>query len=71
MDNYLGLTFEEISQKVITELATEFTNITTLYQIALILPMSSAVCEHGFSTQNIIKDSHRNRLSKKSVNRLT
>lgn len=70
-DNYLGLTFEEMAKHVITELATEFPNIATLYELALILPMSSAMCERGFSIQNVIKDCHRNRLSTESVNRLT
>ena len=47
-----------------------FPNLLKLAQVALILPVHTAQCERGFSTQNLIKSAHRNRLQEKSLNEL-
>ena len=43
---------------------------STLANIALIIPVSSASCERGFSCQNRIKTGLRNRLSKENLENL-
>ena len=44
-------------------LCEQFPTFATLANIALIIPVSSASCERGFSCQNRIKTGLRNRLS--------
>ncbi|XP_046554759.1 zinc finger protein 862-like [Haliotis rubra] len=45
-------------------------NLLKLACIGLTLPVQTAICERGFSSQNIIKTSHRNRLSEKALKEL-
>ena len=51
-------------------LCEQFPTFTTLANIALIIPVSSAPRERGFSCQNRIKTGLRNRLSKKNLENL-
>lgn len=51
---------DELLRKKIPELS-------KLLQIALSLPVSTAICERGFSTQNVIKTLQRNRLNNGSL----
>ena len=43
-------------------LKTQYPNIRRLGYIANVLPMSTAICERGFSTLNLIKDELKNKL---------
>ena len=45
----------------------QYPNMRKLGYIANILPLSTAVCERGFSTLNLIKDEQRNKLGKKKL----
>ena len=47
-----------------------FPNLLKLAAVALVLPVQTAVCERGFSAQNMIKVSARNRLSAKRLDTL-
>ncbi|XP_060606407.1 zinc finger protein 862-like [Ruditapes philippinarum] len=47
-----------------------FPNLLKLAELALIAPLQTADCERGFSTQNDIKSSDRNRLSSNRLNKL-
>lgn len=47
-----------------------FPNILKLAELALIAPLQTADCERGFSAQNDIKSSDRNRLSANRLNKL-
>ncbi|XP_067660021.1 zinc finger protein 862-like [Haliotis asinina] len=47
-----------------------FPNFLKLACIGLTLPVQTAICERGFSSQNIIKTSHRNKLSEKALREL-
>ena len=51
-------------------LCEQFPTFTTLANIALIIPVSSASCERGFSCQNRIKMDLRNRLSEQNLENL-
>ena len=42
----------------------QFPNITKLLAVAVLFPIANAVCERGFSTQNLIKSKLTNRLGK-------
>lgn len=47
-----------------------FQNIIVLAMIALTLTVQTAICERGFSTQNNIKNAHRNRLGEMQLRTL-
>ncbi|XP_046340993.2 uncharacterized protein LOC124121908 [Haliotis rufescens] len=47
-----------------------FPNLLKLACIGLTLPVQTAICERGFSNQNMIKTSHRNRLGEKTLKEL-
>lgn len=51
-------------------LCEQFSTFATLANIALIIPVSSASCERGFSCQNRIKTGLRNKLSKENLENL-
>ena len=51
-------------------LCEQFSTFATLANIALIIPVSRASCERGFSCQNRIKTGLRNRLSKENLENL-
>jgi len=63
-NNYLeekNTTFWQIILKE-TSFKNQYPNIRALGFIAHILPMSTVICERGFSTMNLIKDELRNKL---------
>ena len=39
-------------------------------ELLLVVPLNSAICERGFSAQNLIQTKHRNRLFDKRQNQL-
>ena len=47
--------FTQLSEPVHHHLSTPFPSINALYQLANVLCISSADCERGFSTRNLIK----------------
>ena len=47
-----------------------FPNLAKLAAIGLLLPMSTADCERGFSTLSRVKTDLRNRLQNKTLNHL-
>ena len=47
-----------------------YPDLVLLASIALVIPVSSAPCERGFSQQNILKSKLRNRLNPDRLNRL-
>ena len=47
-----------------------FPNLIKLSKVAISIPVQTAICERGFSVQNIIKTSHRNRLAESAIHRL-
>ena len=51
-DNYQALDFQDLGFVIQGKYSEEFPNLVKLVQIALLLPVSSADCEHGFSTQS-------------------
>jgi hypothetical protein len=53
----------QVMWKIISECHSEILpNMLLLARIALTIPVQTAICERGFSTQNNIKDSSRNHL---------
>ena len=64
------MTFPEYLAYVINTLGEEYPDFVILGQIALSIPLNSASCERGFSSQNLTKTRTRNRLSEKSVENL-
>ena len=62
--NYLDCNNNTFWQQMMNDLSfqTHFPNIKKLAFIANILPMSTAICERGFSTMNFIKDDFRNKI---------
>ena len=65
-----AMTFPEYLAYVINTLGEEYPDFVILGQIALSIPLNSASCERGFSSQNLTKTRTRNRLSEKSVENL-
>ncbi|XP_046546804.1 zinc finger protein 862-like [Haliotis rubra] len=47
-----------------------FPNLFKIAQVAVLLPLQTATVERGFSVQNLIKRSHRNRLSSERLDTL-
>ncbi|XP_046327844.2 uncharacterized protein LOC124111963 [Haliotis rufescens] len=47
-----------------------FPNLCKIAQVAVLLPLQTATVERGFSVQNLIKRSHRNRLSSQRLDTL-
>ena len=69
--SYKGvLSFPQYCSKLITELDDQYPDFATLARLALIIPVSSAPCERGFSVQNALKTKVRNRLNPERLNRL-
>ncbi|XP_064612233.1 uncharacterized protein C17orf113-like, partial [Liolophura sinensis] len=64
--SYQVLSFEVL----IRDFNEEFPDFLLLGKIALVLPVSSAPCERGFSIQNAIKNKSRNRITPERLNRL-
>jgi hypothetical protein len=70
LSNYGVRTFDIACRCVIRQLFEHFPDFVELAKIALVIPVASVCAERGFSLQNIIKTSARNRLSEGRVNRL-
>ena len=68
--SYKALTFDQFAKLLITEFEEEYPDFVVLTKIALIIPVSSAPCERGFSVQNALKTKVRNRLNPGRLNRL-
>jgi len=65
-----ALTFEQFAKLLINDFADEYPDYAILAKVALIIPVSSAPCERGFSVQNALKTKVRNRLNPERLNRL-
>ena len=65
-----ALPFDRFAKSLITEFHEQYPDFVVLAKIALIIPVSSAPCERGFSVQNAIKNKVRNRLNPDRLNRL-
>ncbi|XP_060601868.1 uncharacterized protein C17orf113-like [Ruditapes philippinarum] len=65
-----ALTFDSFIKLLINEYEDEFPDFVLLGKIAMIIPVSSAPCERGFSVQNALKNKVRNRLNASRLNRL-
>ena len=62
--------FEKFTKLILTDYADVYPDLVLLASIALVIPVSSAPCERGFSQQNILKSKLRNRLNPDRLNRL-
>ena len=69
-DNYSSMTFQELATIVIMELKDTYPCLAILYKLSLIISVSSADCERGFSVQNLIKTSKRSCMSEKLLHDL-
>ncbi|XP_063050080.1 uncharacterized protein C17orf113-like [Engraulis encrasicolus] len=67
---YGGLNFLTACETVVRELGDMFPDWAKLAKIACTIPVSSVPAERGFSLQNRIKTSIRNRISEEKVTRL-
>lgn len=69
-DRFRSQTFSDMCSSVLanTDFAYTFPNISKLLRIAIVMPVSSADCERGFSRYNLVKTALRNRLKPESVN---
>lgn len=62
--------FEDACGVTIREYQDIFPDFAKLASIALVIPVSSVLCERGFSTQNRIKNTRRSRLTDEHVDNL-
>ena len=62
--------FTQLSELVHHHLSTPFPSINALYQLAKVLCISSADCERGFSTQNLIKTPKRSCMKEATLEHL-
>ena len=69
--SYKGsLSFAKFCCKLINEFSDQYPDFAMLARLALVIPVSSAPCERGFSVQNALKTKVRNRLNPERLNRL-
>lgn len=68
--SYSSLTFENFLKILINDFNDQFPDFSMLAKFSLVIPVSSAPCERGFSVQNSIKTKVRNRLNPIRLNRL-
>ncbi|XP_053402618.1 zinc finger protein 862-like [Mercenaria mercenaria] len=59
--------FADYIQLVVTTLGEEYPDYVVLGQLALCVPLNSASCERGFSSQNLTKNKARNRLGEQTL----
>lgn len=64
------LNFEQFLKLLLTDYEHVYPDLVKLGSIALVIPVSSAPCERGFSHQNILENKVRNRLNPERLNRL-
>lgn len=62
--------FEEFVEFLIQDYRDIYPDFVILVSVAIIIPVSSASCERGFSHQNVLKNKLRNRLNPERLNRL-
>lgn len=65
-----SLSFEAFAKLIIHDCSEQYPDFVLLAKVALVIPVSSAPCERGFSIQNAIKTKVRNRLNPVRLNRL-
>ncbi|KAJ8302521.1 hypothetical protein KUTeg_018917 [Tegillarca granosa] len=63
------LDFDPFVNLMIEDYKNIYPYYVTLVSIALVIPVSSAPCERGFSQQNVLKNKLRNRLSPERLSR--
>ena len=68
--SYKTLKFDQFAKLLITEFGEEYPDFVVLTKIALIIPVSSASCERGFSVKNALKTKVQNRLNPGRLNKL-
>ena len=61
--------YHEIWQRIFSE-QSELKNILLIVSLCLLLPLSTSICERGFSAMNRLKSDSRSRLLPKSVSEL-
>ena len=64
------MNFEQFTSHFIQEYKDVYPDFVQLALISLVIPVSSAPCERGFSVQNSIKTKLRNRLNPERLNRI-
>ena len=68
--SYNFMSFEAFLKILLNDFHEQYPDFVKLGKIALIVPVSSAPCERGFSVQNSVKTKTRNRLNPERLNRL-
>ena len=63
-------TFDKFTHLLLTVYTDVYPDLVLLASIAIVIPVSSAPCERGFSAQNILKSKLRNKLNPERLNRL-
>ena len=61
---------QDFACELITLFNDEFPDFAILMEYFLVVPLNSATCERGFSSQNIVKTKHRNRLTEQRMDQL-
>ncbi|CAG8762580.1 19790_t:CDS:2 [Gigaspora margarita] len=61
--NYQNLDIDNLLSIIFDQYQEFYPNIIKLLEIIYSIPFSSVECERGFSKQNLIKTSHRNRIN--------
>ena len=62
--------FDSFTKLLLTDYNDVYPDLVILASIAVVIPVSSAPCERGFSQQNILKSKLRNRLNPDRLDRL-
>ena len=62
------LRYDALWQRMLTEHEQDYPNVLMLVELVLILPMSTACCERGFSAMKREKNDWRSSLSSTSLN---
>ena len=62
--------FDNFCKLLLSDYGDVYPDLVILASIALVIPVSSAPCECGFSQQNILKTKLRNRLNPERLDRL-
>ena len=62
------LRYDALWQRMLTEHEQDYPNVIMLVELILILPMSTACCERGFSAMKRVKNDWRSSLSSTSLN---
>lgn len=67
---YKGYSLKHFAEVILSRHATELPETAKLCEIALCIPVSTAVCERGFSRQNYLKNKLRNALTESNLENL-